>query len=80
VREIQPGDLVKLDVVAENRQRLHDGLVIALEPIIAMGTGRAVAAADGWTTRTVDGSLSAHYEHTIVVTRGRPVVLTTIAA
>lgn len=32
--------------------------------------------ADGWTLRTADGSLSAHYEHTLLITRGEPVVLT----
>jgi methionyl aminopeptidase len=63
-----------------DRQRLHEGLVIAVEPIIAMGSGRAVTDADGWTIRTADGCLSAHYEHTIVVTKGYPVVLTAFAA
>ena len=63
------------------RQRdvLTDGLVVTIEPLIAVGAARAVTARDGWTIRTSDGSLAAHYEHTIVVTRGRPVVLTEAA-
>ena len=40
------------------------------------GRDRTFVAADGWTTKTGDGSPSAHYEHTIVVTRGSPIVLT----
>lgn len=55
---------------------LHDGLVITIEPMIAATTHRHVTDADGWTIRTFDGSLSAHFEHTIVVTSGPPVVLT----
>lgn len=60
------------------RQRdvLHDGLVITIEPMIAATTHRHVTDADGWTIRTFDGSLSAHFEHTLVITRGDPVVLT----
>ena len=58
------------------RQPLTDGLVITIEPIIASRSGRVVEDADGWTLRTADGSLAAHYEHTLVVTRGAPVVLT----
>lgn len=58
------------------RTRLTEGLVITIEPIITAGLGKGVLAADGWTIVTADGSLSAHYEHTIVVTRGRPVLLT----
>jgi len=63
------------------RQRdvLTDGLVVTIEPLIAVGAAHAVTARDGWTIRTSDGSLAAHYEHTIVVTRGRPVVLTEAA-
>ena len=55
---------------------LHDGLVITIEPMIAATTHRHVTDADGWTIRTFDGSLSAHFEHTLVITRGEPVVLT----
>lgn len=60
------------------RSRLTEGLVITIEPIIAMGSGRAVMEPDGWTVRTADGSLSAHYEHTLMVTRDRPVLLTAL--
>lgn len=61
------------------RQRLTEGLVPTIEPIIAAGSGKAELLLDGWTMRTVDGSLSAHYEHTIVITRGEPVLLTAAA-
>ena len=56
--------------------RLTDGLVITVEPIVAARSGRAVTTSDGWTVRTLDGSLSAHHEETILITRGEPVVLT----
>ena len=55
---------------------LTEGLVITIEPIIASGRGLAFEDRDGWTIRTKDGSLSAHHEHTLVITRGRPVLLT----
>ena len=58
------------------KQRLTEGLVLTIEPIIAAGSGRVGMDPDGWTVRTVDGSLSAHFEHTIMITRGRPMVLT----
>jgi methionyl aminopeptidase len=61
------------------RERLTARLVIAVEPIIAMGKGLSFTAADGWTERTVDGSLSAHFEHTIVLTSGAPILLTAAA-
>jgi methionyl aminopeptidase len=57
---------------------LTDGLVIAVEPMIAIGSGRALMDEDGWTVRTEDGGRAAHFEHTIVVTRGRPIVLTAV--
>jgi methionyl aminopeptidase len=47
-----------------------------IEPIICAGSGTAMESADGWTIRTRDGSLAAHYEHTLVITRDRPVLLT----
>lgn len=57
-------------------QILTEGLVITVEPIIAAGSGRAVLAKDGWTVRTADGKPSAHYEHTLVITKGEPILLT----
>ena len=60
----------------EARQILTEGLVITVEPIIAAGSGRSFVAADGWTVRTADGRPSAHYEHTLVVTKGEPILLT----
>jgi methionyl aminopeptidase len=62
------------------RDVLTEGLVLTIEPMIAVGSSRAVLARDGWTMRTADGGLAAHYEHTLVVTRGRPIVLTRDAA
>jgi methionyl aminopeptidase len=61
---------------ARMRQPLTEGLVIAVEPIVAERSGRTVDAGDGWTVRTADGGFAAHYEHTIVITRGAPLVLT----
>jgi methionyl aminopeptidase len=58
------------------QHELTEGLVITIEPIIAAGTGEVSLDKDGWTYRTTDGSLSAHYEHTIVITRGKPILLT----
>jgi methionyl aminopeptidase len=60
----------------EARQVLTEGLVITVEPIIAAGSGRAVLAKDGWTMKTADRRPSAHYEHTIVIRKGAPLVLT----
>jgi methionyl aminopeptidase len=55
---------------------LTDGLVITIEPIIASGTRKTTPAGDGWTVATADGGRSAHVEHTIIVRRGRPLILT----
>ena len=57
-------------------QVLTEGLVITVEPIIAAGSGRAVLAKDGWTVRTADRRQSAHYEHTLVITKREPILLT----
>jgi methionyl aminopeptidase len=58
------------------RARLAEGLVIAVEPIVTAGSGHAVMMPDRWTIRTADRTLSAHYEHTIVITKGDPIVVT----
>ena len=56
--------------------RLGEGMVIALEPIISATKTRVVEAADGWTIRTRNGALAAHYEHTIVIRGGKAEILT----
>src|SRR6202044_3416098 len=60
----------------EANQVLTEGLVITVEPIIAAGSGRAFVARDKWTVGTADHRPSAHYEHTLVITKGAPVLLT----
>jgi methionyl aminopeptidase len=60
------------------QHELTEGLVITIEPIIAAGAGNISLEKDGWTYRTSDGSFSAHYEHTIVITHGEPILLTAV--
>lgn len=55
---------------------LKPGMVIAIEPMVALGGWRVTTATDGWTIIMADGSLSAHFEHTIVVTKSGNVVVT----
>ncbi len=55
---------------------LEPGLVIAVEPMVNMGSKRVRALSDHWTQSTVDGQPSAHYEHTIAITESGPEVLT----
>lgn len=59
-----------------SRAKLTEGLVLTIEPIIAAGKGKGVLQRDHWTIRTADGSLAAHYEHTLVITKGEPVLVT----
>jgi methionyl aminopeptidase len=56
--------------------RLRAGMTLALEPMVNAGGWRTVALDDGWTVVTEDGSLSAHFEHTIVITADGPHILT----
>ena len=58
------------------RQRLHAGMAIAVEPMINMGGYGVKVLADGWTVETVDGLPSAHFENTILITEGDPVMTT----
>ena len=75
-RSIHEDPFVRNNYLPWDNQPLHDGLVIAIEPVISAGSRRSVDTSDGWTVETADGAPSAHFEHTIVVTRGRPLVLT----
>ena len=55
---------------------LRPGLVIAIEPMLMLGDEETRVLADDWTVVTVDGSLAAHFEHTVAITENGPVVLT----
>lgn len=55
---------------------LQPGVVIAIEPMITLGTHRVDIARDGWTISTADKSLSAHFEHTLIITESGPEVVT----
>lgn len=55
---------------------LTEGLVVAIEPIVSVGPGEVLKDRDGWTIRTRDGSLAAHHENTLVITRAEPILLT----
>jgi methionyl aminopeptidase len=56
--------------------RLADGMTIAIEPMITAGSPEVILHDDGWTIATVDGSLSAHFEHTVAIAESGPRVLT----
>ncbi len=57
--------------------RLRPGMVLAIEPMVNAGTPRVkIDNQDGWTVRTQDGSLSAHFEHMVLITKGKPEILT----
>jgi methionyl aminopeptidase len=56
--------------------RLHAGMTLAIEPMVNAGRPEVKILKDGWTVVTQDGSLSAHFEHTVLITAGEPEVLT----
>jgi len=56
--------------------RLKAGMVLAIEPMINAGSAEVKVLKDGWTAVTIDGSYSAHFEHTVAITKDGPVVLT----
>ena len=56
--------------------RLYSGMTLAIEPMVNVGTGDVDVLRDGWTVVTADGKLSAHYENSIAITEGYPIILT----
>ncbi|HET7320719.1 MAG TPA: type I methionyl aminopeptidase [Candidatus Saccharimonadales bacterium] len=57
---------------------LSKGMTIAIEPMVTLGTDRVAIAEDGWTVLTLDGSWSAHFEHTVLITEDSAEVLTAL--
>lgn len=58
--------------------RLLPGMTLAIEPMVNQGTWQVKTMSDGWTVKTRDGKLAAHFEHTIAITKDGPVILTQI--
>lgn len=58
-------------------KKFQEGLVLAVEPMINMGTHRVKQLGDGWTINTVDGKPSAHFEHDVAIVDGKPDILST---
>lgn len=59
-----------------DKRILNEGLVLAIEPFLTTGRGRVTEQADGWSLRTVDNAIAAQFEHTVIITKGQPIVLT----
>ncbi len=57
-------------------QRLVEGMVLTIEPMINTGTYKMKMDENGWTSRTLDGGLSAQYEHTLAITKDGPIIIT----
>ncbi len=61
-----------------DKTKMTEGLVITIEPFLSMGNGRIYTEDDQWTLRAVDGSVSAQYEHTVVITQKEPILITMV--
>ena len=59
-----------------SNQKLKPGMTLAIEPMVNAGSANVKILKDGWTVVTQDGSLSAHFEHTVLITEGEPEILT----
>jgi methionyl aminopeptidase len=61
---------------SKDRHILEDGLVLAIEPFLTTGRGHVLEEEDGWSLRTTDRTIATQFEHTIIVTKGEPIILT----
>jgi methionyl aminopeptidase len=75
-RQMHEGPLVPNFGVKNRGLQLRPGITVALEPMVLVGTHRTRVLSDQWTVVSQDGSLTAHFEHTVAVTEGEPIILT----
>ncbi len=66
----EPGEFLDYEIT------LRPGMALAIEPMVNAGTADVRVDSDGWTTRTADGKPSAHFEHTVIITRQGPEIIT----
>jgi len=67
---------IKSDGESGSGEVLEEGMVLAIEPMGSLGTGKVKTSADGWTVKTLEGAMSAHFEHTVAVTKSGHKILT----
>jgi methionyl aminopeptidase len=60
----------------DDRRIMDNGLVLAIEPFFTTGQGHVVEKSDGWSLKTVDSTIAAQFEHTVIITKGEPIILT----
>jgi methionyl aminopeptidase len=60
----------------DDRRILNEGMVLAIEPFLTTGKGHVLEERDGWSLRTIDRTIAAQFEHTIIVTKDEPIILT----
>ncbi|MEO8408374.1 MAG: type I methionyl aminopeptidase [Oxalobacteraceae bacterium] len=60
----------------DDRRILNEGVVLAIEPFLTTGKGHVLEERDGWSLRTIDRTIAAQFEHTIIVTKDEPIILT----
>ncbi len=60
----------------KDRRILEEGLVLAIEPFLTSGKGHIFEERDGWSLRTIDRTIAVQFEHTVIVTKGEPIILT----
>jgi len=75
-RQMHEGPQVPNYGIAGRGQILRQGMTIALEPMVLVGTSQTKVLADQWTVVSADGSLTAHWEHSVAITDGDPLILT----
>jgi methionyl aminopeptidase len=71
----QPEDVLNF-FDAHDKRIINEGLVLAIEPFLTTGRGRIFQERDGWSLRTLDRAIAAQFEHTIIVTKNEPIILT----
>jgi len=77
-RQMHEGPQVPNYGIAGRGLLLRPGTTIALEPMVLVGTAKTKVLPDQWTVVSADGSLTAHYEHSVAVTEGDPLILTVL--
>lgn len=77
-RKMHEGPLVPNFGVSGRGVSLRPGITVALEPMVLIGTHRTRVLNDQWTVVSADGSLTAHFEHSVAVTDGEPIILTAL--